>query len=133
MESHKYIEIESEIPNESRNLLPKDYFLGKNLFYLRKSDERKLTQLQLGEMLGVSDSTVSHYEKSKGFPEVKVLLQIQQIFKVNLHALFFSDLSKDKEKSADPDYLHGTMTTAEIEKIVKDLSSRVSYLENKVD
>lgn len=117
-----------EIPNQLGKISPGDYFFGRNLKYLRKADKRKLTQDQLGKMIGVSDASISHYEKSKGFPELAGVLKLAQIFEVNLHALFFADLSKDKEESAKADYKYGNKTKAEIEEDIRQLWAEIEAM-----
>lgn len=66
-------------------------YIGKNIKHLRK--EKKLTQEQVGEIIGVKKAAVSTYEIGKNFPTVEGLIKIADFFEVNLDALFYSDLT----------------------------------------
>ena len=50
---------------------------GKNLKEIRTS--KHITQIELSEMIGVSQQQLSNYEKSKGYPSVDVLLKLCKI------------------------------------------------------
>lgn len=49
-----------------------------NLQKLRKKN--KLTQRQLGEMLGVSASTIGMYEQGRRVPKLETLMKLSEIF-----------------------------------------------------
>ena len=75
---------------------------GEKLKYLCTS--QKLTQQQLGELLGVAKSVVSYYESGDRFPSMDVLIRISRIFHVTTDYLLnverervlnVSDLSED--------------------------------------
>ena len=44
------------------------YITGTAIKRLR--EQRKMTQLQLAEILGVSDKTISKWETAKGYPDI---------------------------------------------------------------
>lgn len=59
--------------------------IAKNLVELRT--QAKLTQLQLAEMLNYSDKAVSKWERGEAIPDVRVLIQISEIYGVTLDQL----------------------------------------------
>ena len=59
--------------------------IGQLIYRLRK--EKRLTQLQLAEQLGVSDKAVSKWERGMGCPEVSLLPDLSNIFHVDLEKL----------------------------------------------
>lgn len=56
--------------------------ISKNIVSLRT--KAHLTQLQLAEMLNYSDKAVSKWERGEAIPDVRVLMQIAEIFGVTL-------------------------------------------------
>ncbi len=58
---------------------------GKLIYELRK--ERGMTQLQLAELMNISDKTVSKWERGLGCPDVSLLHALSEIFNVDLSAL----------------------------------------------
>jgi transcriptional regulator with XRE-family HTH domain len=60
--------------------------IAKNLAYFRK--EKKLTQEDLGQQLGVKRNTVSSWESGINAIDVEVLFQICQILNVSVSDLF---------------------------------------------
>lgn len=61
------------------------YVTGAAIRELR--EKRKMTQLQLAEILGVSDKTVSKWETGKGYPDITLLEPIADAFGVSLPEL----------------------------------------------
>ncbi len=59
--------------------------IGKFLAQLRK--ERGLTQEQLGEQLGVTNKTVSRWEKGNYLPPVDVLLLLSDLYGITINEL----------------------------------------------
>ncbi len=59
--------------------------IGKNLTRLRKS--ANMTQLELAEKLNYSDKSVSKWEQGNGIPDVRILIQIADLFGVTLDDL----------------------------------------------
>ena len=53
----------------------------------RRRAERGMTQLQLAERLGVSNRTVSKWERGKGFPDVSLLQPLSDELDLSLQAL----------------------------------------------
>lgn len=56
--------------------------IAKNLTELRT--QAKLTQLQLAEMLNYSDKAVSKWERGEAIPDVRVLVQLAEIYGITV-------------------------------------------------
>lgn len=61
------------------------YDLGALIKTLRK--ERKITQKKLGEMLGVSEGTISKYEANVSMPPFETMRSLASIFNVSMDTL----------------------------------------------
>ena len=61
------------------------YITGAAIKELR--EQKKMTQLQLAEMLGVSDKTVSKWETAKGYPDITLLEPIADVFGISVPEL----------------------------------------------
>ncbi len=59
--------------------------IGKNIMRLRKMSN--LTQLELAEKLNYSDKSISKWEQGNGIPDVRILMQIAEVFNVTLDDL----------------------------------------------
>lgn len=59
--------------------------IGKNLTRLRKM--ANMTQLELAEKLNYSDKSVSKWEQGNGIPDVRILVQIAELYGVTLDDL----------------------------------------------
>lgn len=55
--------------------------IGKRIHELRV--EKGLSQAKLGEMLSVSQDTISLWEKSKSYPPVEIVILLSEIFEVS--------------------------------------------------
>ena len=75
----------------------KDYHLDSNIKYLRTS--YKLSQKQLGNIFGYSDTTISNWEKGTRIPESLDLPRIANYFKVNIDDLMSCDMRLSKKYS----------------------------------
>jgi len=73
-------------------------FLGENLRYLR--GERKMSQQELADMIGIGRTTIANIESSIANPGHNTLLQLVRVFDVGLDDLLHTDLSK-RPKTAD--------------------------------
>ena len=67
-------------------------FFGKNLQYLRKSNQN-MTQECLAERMNVSRQTISRWESGEVLPEVSKLLELSEIFSCTLDSLLQEDLT----------------------------------------
>lgn len=59
--------------------------VGKNLTRLRKM--ANMTQLDLAEKLNYSDKSVSKWEQGNGIPDIRILVQLSELFGVSLDDL----------------------------------------------
>ena len=59
--------------------------IGKNLTRLRKL--ANMTQLELAEKLNYSDKSVSKWEQGNGIPDVRILIQLSELFGVTIDDL----------------------------------------------
>ena len=63
--------------------------VGRLILSLRQ--ERGLTQKQLAESLGLSDRTISKWERGLGLPDVSLLRELSAVFGVNIEQLLAGD------------------------------------------
>ena len=61
-------------------------FLGENLKKIRQ--EHKLTQVELANMLGISQKSYSHWETQKTEPTLENVVKLADFFGVSLDWLF---------------------------------------------
>ena len=69
---------------------------GKFIAFLRK--EKGLTQRALADRLGISDKTVSKWERGAGLPDVSLMLPLCEILEISVNELLAG------EKMTDADY-----------------------------
>lgn len=55
----------------------------------------RLTQKQAAQMIGVSEDTLSNYEKGKTYPDIPVLRKIEEVYGVPYSRLIFLPLDFD--------------------------------------
>ena len=76
---------------KDENIKPKEeapdlaIIIGKNITRLRKM--LNMTQSELAEKLNYSDKSISKWEQGNGIPDVRILLQISQLFNISLDDL----------------------------------------------
>lgn len=80
-------------------------------FIARERKQKKYTQRQLAEILGISDKTISKWECGNGFPEVSLLLPLCEELNINVNELLSGErLSEtDYKKKAEEnmvDFIH---------------------------
>ena len=75
------------------------YITGAAIKELR--ERRKLTQLQLADILGVSDKTVSKWETGKGYPDITLLEPIAEAFGVSVPELMSGNTVSNTNISAN--------------------------------
>ena len=63
--------------------------IGSNIARFRKN--KKMTQEQLGQLLGVSNQSVSKWEKEISFPDIMLLPKIAEVFNVSIEELYGAD------------------------------------------
>lgn len=71
--------------------------LGSFIAVLRKS--RGMTQRELAEKLGVSDKTVSHWERDESAPDISMIPVIAEIFDVTCDELLKGEKAKDTNET----------------------------------
>ncbi len=59
-----------------------NYITGKIIKELR--EKRELTQLELAEIIGVSDKTISKWETGKGLPDISLIEPLSRALKVSV-------------------------------------------------
>jgi transcriptional regulator with XRE-family HTH domain len=64
--------------------------IGRLICTLRK--EKNMTQLQLANLMNISDKTVSKWERGMGCPDISLLTELTEIFGVNLEELLSGEL-----------------------------------------
>ena len=69
---------------------------GKFIAFLRK--EKGLTQIALSDRLGISDKTISKWERGAGLPDVSLMLPLCEILEISVNELLSG------EKMTDADY-----------------------------
>ncbi len=75
------------------------YITGLTIKKLR--EKNKLTQSELGRKLLVSDKTVSKWETGKGYPDITLIEDIANIFKVSITELFQGNIIENDNISAN--------------------------------
>ena len=91
--------------------------IGKFIAVLRKS--RGMTQKELAEKLGVSDKTVSHWERDESAPDISLIPVIAEIFSVTCDELLRGE--KASAQSEPSDLYHENELSEKAEKQMKYL------------
>ena len=71
--------------------------IGIFISYCRK--EKKLTQSQLAEILGVSDKSISRWENGKTMPDLSQYEPLCKVFDIQISELLYAKKMTDKEKA----------------------------------
>lgn len=71
--------------------------IGKNIYELRK--EKKLTQGQLAEKLGISEQAVSKWENDICAPDVSLFPSIAKLFGVSIDRIYGFHLDSYDDES----------------------------------
>ena len=65
-------------------------------FIAAQRKEKKMTQKQLGEALGVSDKAVSKWECGRGLPDISTMVSLCELLEINVNELLSGeDLAED--------------------------------------
>ena len=75
------------------------YITGSTIKKLR--EQRNMTQLQLAEILRVSDKTISKWETAKGYPDITLLEPIADVFGISVPELISGHQIKNANVSAN--------------------------------
>lgn len=101
--------------------------IGKFLLELRC--ERKLTQEQLGERIGVSNRTVSRWENGNYMPPVEMLLELSNFYGVSINEILSGRRLDDTEaKSAADENLKSVLEESPF-----SLEEKKRYFTKKVE
>ena len=75
--------------------------IGK--FIAEKRKEQKLTQMQLAEMLGITDRAVSKWETGKAMPDSGIMLDLCNELKITVNELLSGEMinMKDLDKKTE--------------------------------
>ena len=71
-----------------------NYVTGKIIKELR--EHQKLTQTELGYIIGVSDKTVSKWETGKGLPDISLIEPLSKALKVSVIELMNGEYITNK-------------------------------------
>ncbi|MGN0159993.1 MAG: helix-turn-helix domain-containing protein [Lachnospiraceae bacterium] len=75
------------------------YVTGAVIKELR--ERNKMTQLQLADILGVSDKTISKWETAKGYPDITLLESIADAFSISVTELISGNTVSNSNVSAN--------------------------------
>ena len=114
--------------------------LAKNLLFLRK--HHQLTQAEMPAHIGISRVTWSNYENGVSEPDIAKLIDIADLFVVNIDDIIRVDLSKNtslpakfvnagEEKKAIRDY--PTINTDELAMLNEDEVSYKKTMKKEID
>ena len=73
--------------------------IGKLIYGLRK--ERNMTQLQLAEILHISDKTVSKWERGQGCPDISLLVDLSCVLGVDMEKFLSGRLEANEERGGN--------------------------------
>ena len=112
-------------------------FFGSNIRYLRK--QRNMTQDELADILGYkSFTTIQKWESGLSEPNLKILKQIADIFKVDIDKLAKVDLSLNTNLSKPSQIIAPTQNQETIIKTFNQLNNEgqekaIAYTQDLVD
>ena len=85
---------------------------GRFIAQMRK--QRRLTQRELADALGISDKTVSKWECGNGMPELSLMQPVCEILEIGLNELFSGEKLTDAVyKTKDEENLLSLVRAAE--------------------
>lgn len=102
--------------------------LGKRLRDLRK--EKQLTQQELGDLINVTKVSICCYEKGTRTPTLETLVELSQVFDVDVNYFLGQDHYVISEN--DDDAYGIRMAKEEIE-IIQELRKHISLYEKLID
>lgn len=80
---------------------------GQFISFLRK--EKKMTQSELGELLGVSGKAVSKWERGKSFPDITLLKPLSECLGTTVNELLEGSIVKDDRQQNSDEKLIQTL------------------------
>lgn len=103
-------------------------YLGKNIRILRK--KAGLTQKELADKLGMTYSNIGRYENDGTMPPVNTLLELCELFSVNIDDIIHKDLTEG-ETSKEP-WVVEEKGNKTLLKIIDRLEKQLSKLEKRI-
>lgn len=87
-------------------------------FIAQERKQKNYTQRQLADRLGISDKTISKWERGNGFPEVSLLLPLCEELDISVNELLTGELVSDTEyrKKAEENMVNLVKETQESKK-----------------
>lgn len=76
-----------------------NYITGKIIKELR--ERKKLTQVELADIIGVSDKTISKWETGKGLPDISLIEPLAKTLEVSIIELMNGEYITNKNKSSN--------------------------------
>ena len=76
-----------------------NYITGKIIKELREKE--KLTQLELANIIGVSDKAISKWETGKGLPDITLIEPLSKALKVSVIELMNGEYIMNQNKSSN--------------------------------
>ena len=73
--------------------------IGSLIYRLRK--EKGYTQLQLADILNISDKTISKWERGQGCPDILLLKSLSELFGVDMEKLLAGELDENKKSAGN--------------------------------
>ena len=68
-------------------------------FISQKRKEKKMTQMQMGEKLGVTGKTISRWENGNYMPDIALLIPIADLLDVTVNELLNGECSVEQTKT----------------------------------
>ena len=75
--------------------------IGKFIAQLRK--EHELSQEKLGEILGVTNKTISRWETGTNLPDIDLLVQLSDFYGVDVRELIDGERKSEQKNQESPD------------------------------
>ena len=93
------LESAAQAKTGKREIIMDNEKIGKLIYGLRK--ERNMTQLQLAEILHISDKTVSKWERGQGCPDISLLVDLSCVLGVDMEKLLSGRLEANEERGGN--------------------------------
>ena len=98
------LESAAQAKTGKREIIMDNEKIGKLIYGLRK--ERNMTQLQLAEILHISDKTVSKWERGQGCPDISLLVDLSCVLGVDMEKLLSGRLEANEERGGNMNKLN---------------------------
>lgn len=101
------------------------------VFIAQQRKEKQMTQKQLGEVLGISDKTVSKWETGHGLPDISMIMPLCEILDINVNELLSGEhLTQDTYPEKAEENIMNLMKDSEEQKKrnVKDIIISIAWI-----